>query len=586
MKLTPKVLADRNPGTPLSVLVSANCSGLGIAHIEDLSLAHNLHKLDLRKNAIKKADALSGIRHNKELTLLNLSENALESLEGVEHLPKLLVLNLSHNQVNRISHHVANCVLLKALILNHNKIARIENLTRLTELNTLVLSHNNLSSLEGIGALTHLTKLSAAHNQIRVFPDLRHLPALKELRLNDNKILTISDDVRYLPALEILDMGNNLIRSISDVASLASLAGLVSLNLKGNPFVAKEKGLPAASGDDKELSTTAVSVAANDKYREKILTLCSTLRVLDNDRFDEKFLERKAKRQELLKKKAWRDNVEKAKEYALAAPEREKKRKLADEEWEARKARKAKKAADPEQQGQDERPIKRKRDSGVNSEESAREAKSSKKKVAKTVTAGEVVERRSSKAPARAHSAAADSTDAAGHPIKKLLSLKNERPAKLERSAKTERSAKQDRSAKASGKGPKPAKAFEPDVADPFFLAPPKPMDAPKPHSPPSVQTTAQSATNMTTTKGKKGGKKVLSTAPEPTASVVNPIAAVSPPAAAKKPSEQPLVLQSGVLEVVEVKKGRKLASFPVAIAEAPKAPPASGTGLLVGAWD
>lgn len=90
MKLTPGVLSSRYPDTALSELVSADCSNMDITHIEDLSVAVNLHKLNLSKNGIKKADALSGIRHNKELTLLNLSGNALDSLQGVETLHKLL----------------------------------------------------------------------------------------------------------------------------------------------------------------------------------------------------------------------------------------------------------------------------------------------------------------------------------------------------------------------------------------------------------------------------------------------------------------------------------------------------------------
>ncbi|TPX64222.1 hypothetical protein SpCBS45565_g06045 [Spizellomyces sp. 'palustris'] len=299
MKLTPAILASRNPGSALSAVVNANCSDLGISHIEDISAAVNLHKLDLSKNAIKKADALSGIKYNKEITWLNLSGNSLESMEGVEHLQKLLVLNMSHNEVNRISHHVANCKLLKALILNHNKIARLEYLANLTQLNTLVVSHNKLTILDGLGSLPNLTKLSAAHNQIRTFPDLRMVPSLKELRLTDNKILSIPDHIRYLPALEILDMGNNLMRSIADVASLASLHTIINLNLKGNPLVEKEKG---------------VSENASGKYRQTLLTLCPTLRVLDTERFDEKFLERKTKRKAFMEKRQRRLEREKANE--------------------------------------------------------------------------------------------------------------------------------------------------------------------------------------------------------------------------------------------------------------------------------
>ncbi|KND00692.1 uncharacterized protein SPPG_03813 [Spizellomyces punctatus DAOM BR117] len=299
MKLTPAILASRHPGSALSDLVNANCSDLGISHIEDISAAVNLHKLDLSKNAIKKADALSGIKYNKEITWLNLSGNSLESMEGVEHLQRLLVLNMSHNEVNRISHHVANCKLLKALILNHNKIARLEYLANLTQLNTLVVSHNKLTNLDGLGSLPNLTKLSAAHNEIRTFPDLRMVPSLKELRLTDNKILSIPDHIRFLPALEILDMGNNLMRSIADVASLASLHAIINLNLKGNPLVEKEKG---------------VSEAASGKYRKTLLTLCPTLRVLDTERFDEKFLERKTKRKAFMEKRQRKLEREKANE--------------------------------------------------------------------------------------------------------------------------------------------------------------------------------------------------------------------------------------------------------------------------------
>ncbi|KAJ3040836.1 hypothetical protein HDV00_010451 [Rhizophlyctis rosea] len=274
MKLTPAVLASRTD-RPLPDLVEVNCSNLEISHIDDISVCVNLHKLDLTNNAIKKADALSGIHHNKELTWLKLKMNKLESLEGVGTLTKLIVLDMSHNEINRISHHVSTCTNLKALILNNNKIARIENLNNLKQLATLVLSHNKLSSIDSLASLQNLTKLSIAHNALRAFPTtLTANPTLKELRLNDNKLLSIPDEIRQMPALEILDLGNNLISSIADVVNLASLHNLVNLNLKGNPLVAK----------------------SGEGYKDKVRSLVPGLRVLDGERFDEKFLKRKNKR--------------------------------------------------------------------------------------------------------------------------------------------------------------------------------------------------------------------------------------------------------------------------------------------------
>jgi Leucine-rich repeat (LRR) protein len=40
----------------------------------------------------------------------------------------------------------------------------------------------------GIEKLIDLTKLSIAHNRLKEFPELKSKPALKELRLNDNRI--------------------------------------------------------------------------------------------------------------------------------------------------------------------------------------------------------------------------------------------------------------------------------------------------------------------------------------------------------------------------------------------------------------
>ncbi|KAK9700730.1 hypothetical protein K7432_012051 [Basidiobolus ranarum] len=280
MKLTPLAISDI-VNTPLSEVQSLDFSKKEINHIEDISCCVSLRKLNLSQNAIKAADALSGIQYNSELTWLNLSGNQLESLEGIQRLKKLSVLNLSHNKVNRISQHVTNLTALKALILGHNSIKRIENIGNLRELNTIVISHNKLEELPMFPTLTRLTKFSAAHNELRVIPDFSLNSELKELRLNDNKITTIPETLRGCSSLSILDLGNNLIKEWSDATILGSLLHLTNLNLKGN------------------------SLCSKDGYREKILKLVPTLRILDGERFDAKFIERKEKkklREEQLKK--------------------------------------------------------------------------------------------------------------------------------------------------------------------------------------------------------------------------------------------------------------------------------------------
>ncbi|KAI9209618.1 uncharacterized protein BJ171DRAFT_453769 [Polychytrium aggregatum] len=296
MRLTPANLGDRCPGQNLRDVKDINCSGMGITHIDDISFAVNLRKLDLSENDIRHADALSGIKYNMALSYLTLKGNKLETLEGFSTLKNLTVLNLSFNEVTRISSHIQSCTSLKALILNNNSITVIENLTKLTKLNTIVLSHNKIDAISGLGSLAELTKLSVAHNNIHQFPDLTKNSQIREIRLNDNKISSIPETIRFLPSLEILDLGKNQIATFADIAPLSSLIKLTHLNLKGNPICEKEN------------------------YRESILKMLPSLRILDGDRFDPKFQERKKKRESMKIKKIIKEKKSQEREKATAEP--------------------------------------------------------------------------------------------------------------------------------------------------------------------------------------------------------------------------------------------------------------------------
>jgi hypothetical protein len=214
---------------------------------------------------------------------------------------------MSGNQIARISPvQLAHLAALNALILSHNEIAALErdSFAALKNLNTLVLSHNKLSELpEGmLAGMASLKKVSLAHNQLKAFPV--GLPkGLQELRLNDNKIPTPSIKPEFPFSLTLLDVGNNLLKSLEPALApaLADLPGLVNLTLKGNPVCA----LPG--------------------YRESILLSCSEagggtgLRVLDGNRFDEKFLRRKEKMVGYKKKKEFKEKKKAAAEALNAA---------------------------------------------------------------------------------------------------------------------------------------------------------------------------------------------------------------------------------------------------------------------------
>lgn len=169
-------------------------------------------------------------------------------------------------------------------------------------------------------------------------PDLSYNPLLKELRLNDNQITEIPETLRKCTALEIIDFGNNQIKEWKDIASLGSLLNLHNLNLKGNPLAQKKD------------------------YLEKVLDLIPSLRILDGERFDPKFLQRKKKQRQNVnlvekKQRVKRMKLQKEKKERKETGEEvvEKKRKAAEEvepkkqkkKSEEPKAKKQKKEEDP-----------------------------------------------------------------------------------------------------------------------------------------------------------------------------------------------------------------------------------------------
>lgn len=74
-----------------------------------------------------------------------------------------------------------------------------------------MVSHNEIEDLSPVRPLTSLTKLSASHASVIVIPDLSDLHELGELRLNDNKIVTLPESLQHNFNLKTIDLGNNRI---------------------------------------------------------------------------------------------------------------------------------------------------------------------------------------------------------------------------------------------------------------------------------------------------------------------------------------------------------------------------------------
>lgn len=193
------------------------------------------------------------------------------------------MLNLSNNKLTKITSNIASLVNLRALVLNNNQLTEVTNIESLILLTTLVISHNKISTID-LSALTELSKLSATHNLFTQIPNLTG-NQLKEIRLAHNKITTLDRIDTFLSkTVEIIDLGNNSITIKKDeqFESLKLLPGIVHLNLKGN-----------------DIQMT--------NHKRILVDLLENLRVLDGERFDLRFKERKVKRKVMDIKKSKRE---------------------------------------------------------------------------------------------------------------------------------------------------------------------------------------------------------------------------------------------------------------------------------------
>ncbi|KDE05647.1 hypothetical protein MVLG_04018 [Microbotryum lychnidis-dioicae p1A1 Lamole] len=255
---------------------------------------------------------LRSARHT--LANLNLSGTPLpdsNAWEPVRELSTLIVLNVSNCGLKQVPSVIESLVSLKALVLSHNHLTTLDHVKRLPQLNTLVVSYNSLTSLPSadLSSLGQLKKLSASHNLLTStsLPDLSNLTHLREVRLSNNPKLAQlpyhftawghktlrekKDDeadgqtaeiaprrVAGKQGLEVVDLGSC---GFEDWFGLKELAKhpIVNLVLKGNKVVDE-----------------MVEQEGFEAYRTRLTTLLSDLKILDNVRFDAKFVELKQKR--------------------------------------------------------------------------------------------------------------------------------------------------------------------------------------------------------------------------------------------------------------------------------------------------
>mmetsp|Transcript_102710 Transcript_102710/g.329248 ORF Transcript_102710/g.329248 Transcript_102710/m.329248 type:complete len:743 (-) Transcript_102710:33-2261(-) len=191
----------------------SDLSGLGLTSIDALRPFQHLQFVNVSRNQLRTLEPLGALRcmlhlnasHNglirtqcftapDFLETADLSYNMIGDLGDWGVHKYLRELNLRGNFISRIGPGLLNNKELKVLDLSENHISNIENLDGL-KLQELQLAQNQLSSLKGVAALQKLQSLDVRHNVITSIAALQaeDMPRLRKLCISDNRITQIAE---------------------------------------------------------------------------------------------------------------------------------------------------------------------------------------------------------------------------------------------------------------------------------------------------------------------------------------------------------------------------------------------------------
>lgn len=213
----------------LDKLTSLNLSQNEIEDLSTLPAFPALTELDLGMNLLT---SLAGAPDLPQLRDLNLFFNHLESIEGIERFPELEKVVLSGNRPLKDLTSLAECPRLTELYIKQLFIGDYAFLSRMPNLQTLSCNPMRLESLP-LDQLSGLTRLQLSAGRMEgvlsfpPLPNLTHLsivlgksvhevkglegmPALQELKLNQNGLVKAPDVRQCLNLTDVNLMGNNL----------------------------------------------------------------------------------------------------------------------------------------------------------------------------------------------------------------------------------------------------------------------------------------------------------------------------------------------------------------------------------------
>lgn len=217
-----------------------------------------------RKRGESEEEYLSRVTH------LYCADKSIGSIQNISNCSSLTVLYLYDNLIDKIEN-LEFAKFLTHLYLQGNNISKIENLSSLRSLRKLYLGRNCITVVEGLDQLQQLSELHIEYQKLPLGEKLLFDPksivalitTLSVLNIAGNKLEYLGN-VKLLKRLGSLNASDNRISSIVDVCKvISSWEGLRQLQLQGNPVTKKHR------------------------YRESLITSCTSLSKLDGEEISE-----------------------------------------------------------------------------------------------------------------------------------------------------------------------------------------------------------------------------------------------------------------------------------------------------------
>lgn len=255
----------------VSQLRTVSVRGMGVSGAWSVDSDHNTRDLSAELSSLRDLDLSDSLLTNWSQPATIITQLRLETIDLSGNL---LGINTSQSEAsvckdNQSEASIPSMPTLKHLILGNMLYSgydwtQIMSIVTMTPSLTVLQVHcNHLTHITSfnVDLLARLTELDLDGNKLTDWAQLQplsQLPQLKHLRLNGNKLTSISVVPGSFPQLETLQLTDNNICSWKDVGSLDNLQ-LAQLRLRNNPVINSSK-------DEEEARQMTIARISSLKY--------------------------------------------------------------------------------------------------------------------------------------------------------------------------------------------------------------------------------------------------------------------------------------------------------------------------------